>query len=646
MLLGAHVGTIVGVRFGRLAVVAATIACGAAFASSAAACTRTWASPTSGAWTDAAAWNPVGAPTATDDVCLPATGTYTVTLAAVPGGGATIASISVGDAGAGAPTLVIRGSSVPSGFGTQQYSELTATNGGAIASNGTLVLDTTDEGMTATAGDVAGGSAILAGGTLLNNGTILTQSEAIAPIANQRENVLRASIVNEPSGILRVVSGTLRSDSGTTFENRGTVDCTERGTWSMEPDATRTTVPIRFVNAGMVVTDGGNSLIDGAVWTQAGGAVTSTDDEPIWLQGSSLDYQSGSGHFWIDIDLHGQPSTLSGMIPAGSSVTIAGASVQLLGASVVNRGDLTVRPFQTPHALSAPAVLTGAPLDNYGTLAVTNDLMDGGTGGATATNATYLRANLTNEPGARLELASSSLVQDGGTSFTNSGTLVVQPDQVYTLSANLSTTARSTFTNTESGTIELRLSPASVGLIKLATGSTLHAGGSIDAIASPGSTPVVGRSYRLVDGKGGTFDGSFARVSGGISLRSAKDGSIALTYGATASKPTAGSTRITIVGACPANGPSCGRIDVDATAIVRTRTTVGKKRKVVIRTRTVVVGRVSATVMPGASKRITLVLNATGRRLLARASRTLAVGVTVTSAGRVLVHSTVALRAP
>ena len=49
------------------------------------ACNKSWAAAVSGDWNDASKWNPVGVPVSSDDVCVDASGTYTVTLEGTTG---------------------------------------------------------------------------------------------------------------------------------------------------------------------------------------------------------------------------------------------------------------------------------------------------------------------------------------------------------------------------------------------------------------------------------------------------------------------------------------------------------------------------------------------------------------------------------
>ncbi|MFN8582794.1 MAG: hypothetical protein U0163_17685 [Gemmatimonadaceae bacterium] len=63
-------------------------------ATTAAACTKHWAKPVNGSWTDGLRWAPVGIPMSSDVVCIDAAGRYVVTLNVA---GAKVQELVVGD---------------------------------------------------------------------------------------------------------------------------------------------------------------------------------------------------------------------------------------------------------------------------------------------------------------------------------------------------------------------------------------------------------------------------------------------------------------------------------------------------------------------------------------------------------------------
>ena len=80
-------------------------------------CDNAWdGSANDGKWTTAANWSLNHAPTALENACINAAGTYTVTLGADPAGGAestSVASLVVGGGASGTQTLKIRGRTSP-----------------------------------------------------------------------------------------------------------------------------------------------------------------------------------------------------------------------------------------------------------------------------------------------------------------------------------------------------------------------------------------------------------------------------------------------------------------------------------------------------------------------------------------------------
>jgi hypothetical protein len=91
-------------------VVASSLAVTSPSASTAAVtCTRSWAAPVSGSWSDASRWLPRGVPSSSDHVCITTNGTYTVTVAQF----GTAASVRIG--GANGTQRLVLGASCPAG---------------------------------------------------------------------------------------------------------------------------------------------------------------------------------------------------------------------------------------------------------------------------------------------------------------------------------------------------------------------------------------------------------------------------------------------------------------------------------------------------------------------------------------------------
>ena len=141
--------------FAALAVVAVTLAFGAALAS-AAGCTDTWTGSVSSNWYTAGNWSS-GVPTSSSDVCI---NSSTVN---VDGNG--------GSGGAHADSVTLTGSTLNIAGGTDStLGSLEVANGGSIDSTSSIVLTE----LCSSACSAAGSSLTVDAGTLTNQGTIMS----------------------------------------------------------------------------------------------------------------------------------------------------------------------------------------------------------------------------------------------------------------------------------------------------------------------------------------------------------------------------------------------------------------------------------------------------------------------------------------
>ena len=607
-------------RFRRAAIAALVLGASAAPATASAACTKTWIAQ-AGDWTTAEAWSPVGVPGPADDVCLPASGNYVVTVPAIAGGGALVHSFAVGGTGIGRPTLEIIGASVPSDGITQQYAALTATAGGTIAANGIVELEATDGGSTATPGERAGGGATLAGGPITNLGEIV----ALSASTNGRRDHLRASVTNGASGVLRIASGLLDTDDGSTFQNLGTVLANDTGVWLITASPAFGGVPSRMINSGVVTTTGRVQTLDGS-WTQAGGVVSGA---AIDLQDSLLDYEGGTGSFTFLPDADPTPSRLAGEIPFQQTVSVVGATVQLQAPQVTNSGTLLL----SPGAVSGTTLLTGAPLANEGAIEVAANAA------AAVAGASYLHVDVTNAGTFEVD-AGSTLVQDAGTLFRNSFILAIDPGGRWRLSSGPANGTRSRLESVgDSSKLALVIGTHATGVIDVGPGGELDATGELDPMLETGVTPFPGQTYRAIENTGGTIAPLARTFAGGAAILVSANGSVAFRYGLLVSQPHLQRGGFSLHVTCPSTSPPCGRSMITAIALRQVWRTVGKGAR---RTRVqgsvpIVVG--SATIMPlsGESRLVRVRLNASGRALIV-GRRTLAITISVTSQGHSLLH--------
>lgn len=624
--------------FARTAAAALALAGVGVLSARAEACTKTW-DAASGSWTSATSWTPAGVPGPSDDVCLSAAGSYTVTVPAIAGG-VQVRSLTVGG-GTGSQTLEIVGQSVPDAGVTQHGSSLNAANGGTIASNGEIVLDATDGGTTATPGETAGGSATLAGGAFTNNGVILALSES----AMQLRDHLRVPLTNAAGGTVQVAGGFLDYDNGTTFQNDGTLRVDGASYFLVRTDPLLSATPSQLTNAGSVVASGGVN-VEGATWTQAGGSVTG---DIVRIANGALDYRSGTGSFILSEQFGPTPGRLSGTIPAGQTVTVSGGSfgwpdlsgwiVQLAGDQVVNRGTLVFESGDDDQAVKGgPAVVQGSPLLNYGTISAR-----GGRYGDSTTYPVYLRSNVTNMAGGSINVQ-GVVMQDSGNAVVNDGT--VQLDGRYVLSTSSVATGSSTFANPPDGTISLSIFASSPGRFEVGDGSTLNAGGTLLPTLAVGYRAAQGQVFAALPITGGRIAGRFATVGGGFSADYSHTAFIGVRYGARVGPVQGGRGMLTVPLACPAGGATCPKLVVRLTAVERAKVRVGKgtHRRTHLRVRTVAIASGGVTLAAGRERTLTLRLNALGRRLLARSAGRLAATVVVLAGGRTLATTRVRVR--
>ncbi len=358
-------------------------------AASAATCDTSWASATSGLWSNAADWTN-GVPTSGENVCIQVSGSYTVTLA---GSGASVNSITIGNAsGGGAQQLLVQ---------AQPSFNAVLTLGAASTVNhtGALALDT----------QVGAGYAMITGSELDNFGAFST----VADGTNQ--NYLRTNLVNE-SGATTTLSGINNlADEANTITNDGTFTVSSGSSLTLDDGSAE------FLNGGALA-DSGSILLEGdSGWTQAAGSAAQSGNPVEIVSSGLLTDVSGGGSFDL-VDSAG----LTGTIPAGQTVTGEAfpghnSDVVLSGASgqVINDGTFIL---DSPTGGATDYLTgTGETFVNNGTFDVTSQ-----TG-----NAVYEEVPLTNNGGATVEVKAANLIQYEGTTTTNDGLLQVDSGAEY-----------------------------------------------------------------------------------------------------------------------------------------------------------------------------------------------------------------------
>lgn len=263
-------------------------------------------------------------------------------------------------------------------------------------------------------------------------------------------------------------------------------------------------------------------------------------------------------------------------------------------------------------------------------------------------------------------LAASSGTLFSNRTITNNGLVQIAPGAVLELVATA-------LVNDADGTIAPQISGAGTfGKIDLAYRGELEAGGVLAPILTDGFTPSVGEEFDVIEGS--PVKGTFAAVSGGFSAdythesseppyvgviygeNVGKTGTIGKTGATTVNNPTVsaikgGKGNLTATLSCLASGESCAAANIVATVTEHLRgskvtaisaATKSKKKKSKAKTKRVVVAASSTTLAAGTTKTITLTLNATGKKLLAK-YRKLQVLVTVSVAGKTIRTQTVTI---
>ncbi len=355
-------------------------------------CTKTWKGG-SGSWETASDWTPEGAPASTDDVCITAPGTYTVTL----NSNTTIASLDLGaTASGGTQTLEM-----------QPPVRLEATAGGTIDEQGALTLEGNDTSSTTlfTAGS----------GTLTNAGTLTLGVGA--PTTSFMDLV--GNVTN--TGTIDVNTNASYSDSGKTLDNEGRLRLANAVTFE-DDNAT-----VIDDSGGKIEAEGTGKLEtseDSSVYEQGDG--TTSGSEPVVLENGALHY-TGNGASSIVVET-GAP--LVGNISAGQSVTLRGSSSLTASASFTNAGTITLDATSGyPKLLLSEGTL----LSNSGTITtrasgvspdepeIVGDLTNTGTINIDTTSyyAGYVAETLDNK--GAVKIANGATFEDGHTFINDSG---------------------------------------------------------------------------------------------------------------------------------------------------------------------------------------------------------------------------------
>ena len=644
-----------------------TIGCLAASAASAQACTKTWSSATSGSWGNAKLWTPSGVPSSTDDVCITASGTYTVTLP--PNGG--VAKTLTAGGGPGEVTIDVAGESYDNAGNPSNETDLSVVESATLAANTKLILEATDATTEAKV-EPHGAGAGLVGGSVVEAGQIEALNTG-APWANR---IKLANLQIEPGASLLDASGTLlflKEGEGAypwSTTNEGTVTVDSGASLEMQPSFAG---KADFINDASVV-NSGSITGHGAEWTQGGGSVTGN---PVVLQSAStLIDSAGTGSF---LGNYGS-LTVTGTIPAGQTVTVRGepfnyggetySSTALNGAGkeLINDGTLVLNPTGSGEAGGSVNV-EGGSIHNNGVIDVETE---------TASRITQLLEGLTNGPSGQLDLNGGIFQGNNGAPLSNEGLVTIAPGAVYQLQEAAS------FANEAGGTLSPKIASASsFGAIQLTSPccngpGVFKAGGTLTPVLLGGFVPAIGQEFDLFALNGGKFEGAFAAVGGGFSAdyshetsESAYVGVIYHASGSSTTTTTAGSGskpppplahlqkpvkgghgEFTVTLSCPPAGAACATATLTATVTEHLKggkitaiTARKRKLKTSARTRQVLIASAGVSLAAGTTRTLTVALNAAGRALLDRYGK-LTTKVTIESGASTLESTILTLQRP
>jgi hypothetical protein len=490
-----------------------------------------------------------------------------------------------------------------------------------IGTHGALILNGTYEGANA-------GNASLGGGTVTNSGTITMEGEGYS--ATLFGAITNDGTIDVPYGIVSFGYG--GNGGAGSLDNQGTIDVSPVS--SSHPNA-----PAGVEALGAPVTDD-----TGGVIHNEGTFVIKSGGEPA-TPGS---YDQGNGSETGNPISIGQDSALS--------YTGSGASSVEVHDSLTMTGDIAAG--QKLQSDIGTVLTEASSFTNAGAI-VLNDNYYGGGGGP-----------------AKIALSSGTFTNTGtilgesGDAFSgdviNSGTITLTPGSLWEQESGA-------FTNAAAGTISPQISSKALGLIQLDTGTSFTAGGTLAPVLTEGFLPSPGQEFNVVNTRGGTWSGSFGAVANGFGADYRSSEYIAAIYGSPSIGPTPASTttppptpptpvpapiaaraatalvsaiagvagKVLVKLSCPAGGPACASATVKVSVTEHfdggrlTAVSAKHETKAKNKTKVVVIATKSISLAAGEQAGLSLALNATGSKLLAK-HRKLQALVSVSAAGKTI----------
>jgi hypothetical protein len=273
-------------------------------------CGNSWTNTAGGSWFTAGNWSKGTVPTAEEDVCITAEGTYTVTMTQTSAT-VTVASLTIGGT-SGTQTLAV-------GSSCSLNAILTTTTGIANGAHGAITL---------TNGDGCGDGVTLAG-PVSNAGAISSEP------ANGGARAIQGSLTN--TGTLTINTNTSYNGASAVLSNQGTIALAEGKQLSVSGSGSAANEV-----GGSITAAGNGDLFMGSGTSFTQGAGTTSGSKPVIVDDAALSY-TGSGA--STIALRGS-SSLAGTSSAGQSLSVESTCSENVVASAAsgftNGGTMTL----------------------------------------------------------------------------------------------------------------------------------------------------------------------------------------------------------------------------------------------------------------------------------------------------------------
>jgi hypothetical protein len=469
--------------------------------------TKNWITGVGGNFGNAAAWTPNGAPTASSQAIIDATGTYTVTSNV----GTTVNSLAL----ISTATLAISGSLFDVIDGTQGVAgeanagTITVGNGavfevGANFTNvGTIKLNSTG---TPTGFELAGSVALSGGGALtLSNsaGNFIFSNGSPVTLTNVDNRISGAgqigigdanlTFVNQSSGLVNA-TGTVAlvlNTGANAIINNGTLEDT--GTGGLQIKGTVNNAAVAGPVGGVIEAIGATAHVDLNGATIIGGTLTTAG-------GGQIDTTAGT----FNSDLDGLSGIGSFLINAGKFVVTNNSGLKIQG-DIHNVGSIALAASGAAPARTQLLLAGDTTLDGGGTLTLSNNV----TNSIITTGGVATLTNIDNTISGAGTIGSGSNM-----TFVNDG--IVNATATNALVLNTGTNAIA-----NSGLIETTGTGGATILSDVTNNGELAAfgtGGLVISRTVTGGAVVAIDSGSHIDLKGGTISGSVVKITAGAAL--------------------------------------------------------------------------------------------------------------------------------